>query len=110
MLTESPDPEYEKVYLALRYARRMAWDMVPVATSKINGEEGVGRLPFAGLCCVIRAGLAVVETGEFFSDKDRVDMEGELEAFSRIVGLFKTRWGVGEWYVERLEKMLGHVR
>ena len=52
----------EKARLALTYSRRMAWDMVKVAISKIENEEEVKRLPFAGLCCVLRAGMAVLET------------------------------------------------
>jgi hypothetical protein len=106
VLAESPDPEYEKVHLALKYARRMAWDMVRVAISKIDGEDGMERLPFAGLCCVIRAGLAVVETEQFFMGKDGEEVKGEVEGFRRIVGSFKARWGAGGQYMERLEKIL----
>lgn len=92
--------------MALKYARHMAWDMVKVGIQKINGEgesgeEGVGevgRLPFAGLCCVVRAGVAVLKTREFYADGDGVE-EKEVEGFKRVVGMFAGRWGVGQLYL-----------
>lgn len=106
VLAGRPHPEYEKVHLALKYARHMAWDMVKVGIQKINGEgesgeEGVGevgRLPFAGLCCVVRAGVAVLKTREFYADGDCVE-EKEVEGFKRVVELFAGRWGVGQLYL-----------
>lgn len=52
----------DKADPALRYGRRMAWDMIKNAVAKIGSKEEVTRLPLAKLCCVFRAGVAVLET------------------------------------------------
>jgi hypothetical protein len=90
----------EKADLALRYGRRMAWDMVKNALDKVESEEEVAKLPFAALCCVLRAGITVLETawlcGEF-----RVDIK-EIERLQRVVGWFGKRWGAGREFEVRL--------
>lgn len=83
----------------------MAWDMVRVAIQKIQSEAEIAHLPFAGLCCVLRAGLAVLETKEF-SGEEIVD-RGELDGFGRIVEWFASRWGLGELYLMRTMELSG---
>jgi hypothetical protein len=101
---DMPCPEYIKVHLALKYSRRMAWDMVRVAIQKIPSEAEIPYLPFAGLCCVLRAGLAVLETKDFVNE-DVVE-DGEVHGFKQILEWFARRWGIGGEYLNRLEGLL----
>lgn len=94
------DEQVEKARLALGCSRRMAWDMVKEATSKIEGEEEMQRLPFGGLCCVLRAGVAVLETSGRMADD--VVTRGDVEGFERVVGWFSGRWGVGRQFETRI--------
>jgi hypothetical protein len=100
---EAPAPEYIKAHLALKYSRRMAWDMVRVAISKIQSESEIPHLPFAGLCCVFRAGLAVLETSVFV-DEDVVGGD-DIQGFGTILGWFAGRWSIGREYLRRLEEL-----
>jgi hypothetical protein len=99
-----PDPKYIKVHLALKYSRRMAWDMVRVAIQKIQTEAEIPHLPFAGLCCVLRAGLAVLETKEFVNED--VVGDDEVRGFRQILEWFARRWGIGAEYLNRLEELV----
>jgi len=81
----------------------MAWDMVRVAISKIQSESEISHLPFAGLCCVLRAGLTVLETREFVNE-DVVQHE-ETQGFERILQWFAGRWNIGNVYMRRLEEL-----
>jgi hypothetical protein len=94
----------EKAELALSYSRRMTWDMVKVAVNKIESEEEVHRLPFAGLCCVLRAGIAVLETSGCVEED--IMLEEEMDGFQRIVGWFAGRYGVGRQFEARLVKLV----
>ena len=109
MLAQGPPSTHlaeqeEKARLALTYSRRMAWDMVKVAISKIENEEEVKRLPFAGLCCVLRAGMAVLETNGCVEED--VVLNEEIDGFQRIVGWFAGRYGVGRQFEARLAKLV----
>ena len=79
--------------MSLHYSRRMAWDMVRVMIEKIENEDDLPCLPFAGVCCVIRAAIAVLETGQ----DGNTDMpnEDEITGFLKILGWFSRRWSVG---------------
>jgi hypothetical protein len=101
---ETPDQEYIKVHLALKYSRRMVWDMVRVAIEKVQSEAEIAHLPFAGLCCVLRAGLAVVETKEFVNED--VVSNDEIQGFRQIIEWFAARWSIGSDYLNRLEELL----
>lgn len=99
--------EHVKAQLALSVSRRMAWDMVRVGMQRIGSEEEIAELPFAGLCCVIRAGVAVLETGEWVEARDVVtDEEDEMRVFRRLVEWFGRRWGVGRGYLARVDEVL----
>lgn len=82
----------------------MAWDMVYVAIQKIQSKTEIPRLPFAGLCCVLRAGLAVLETRGLV-DEDVVEDES-LRGFRRTIEWFATRWDLGSVYLRRLDELI----
>jgi hypothetical protein len=103
-----PDQEYIKVHLALKYSRRMAWDMVRVAIEKIQSEAEIPHLPFAGLCCVLRAGLAVMETKEFVNED--VVKHDEVCGFRQILEWFAARWGIGREYLNKLDELLARCQ
>ncbi|KAF2624995.1 hypothetical protein BU25DRAFT_398166 [Macroventuria anomochaeta] len=96
--------QQEKASLALKYSRVMVWDMVKVVINKIRSEEEVARLPFAGLCCVLRAGMAVLETTAL-NVYDVMSRE-EVDGFQRIVSWFAKQWGVGRQYEARLAHLV----
>ncbi|KAH8731666.1 hypothetical protein GQ44DRAFT_604645 [Phaeosphaeriaceae sp. PMI808] len=100
---ESPTPEFAKVQLALKYSRRMSWDMVRVAIEKISCEAEVPHLPFAGLCCVLRAGLVVLETRDYVNDD--IVGEGDIQGFRKILEWFARRWGIGDMYLRRMSEL-----
>jgi hypothetical protein len=100
-----PTAMYIKAHLALKYSRRMAWDMVRVAIQKIQSAAEIPHLPFAGLCCVLRAGLAVLETRTYVNED--VVGEDEVQGFKQILEWFADRWGIGSDYLKRLEELLG---
>ncbi|KAH7081054.1 hypothetical protein FB567DRAFT_119104 [Paraphoma chrysanthemicola] len=102
----SPAAGYTKAHLALKYSRRMAWDMVHVAIEKISSEAEIPHLPFAGLCCVFRAGLAVFETKKYV-DED-VMGEQDIQGFRKILEWFAARWNIGEHFLARLEDLIRH--
>ncbi|KAH9869880.1 hypothetical protein J1614_006801 [Plenodomus biglobosus] len=102
-----PGPDYKKAHLALKISRHMAWDMVRVAIQKIQSEGEISHLPFAGLCCVLRAGLAVLETSEFMAEE--VTQPGEISEFLKILDWFSARWSIGREYVQRAEQVLHQV-
>ncbi|KAJ6192721.1 hypothetical protein J3E72DRAFT_203681 [Bipolaris maydis] len=99
--------EGEKIKVALRVSRRMAWDMVQVGIRVIACEEEIARLPFAGLGCVIRAGVAVLETWGWVDDEDGVVGQEEARAFRRLVEWVAGRWGVARGYLGRVDEVLG---
>jgi hypothetical protein len=101
---ERPDQEYIKVHLALKYSRRMAWDMVRVAIEKIQSEAEIPHMPFAGLCCLLRAGLAVIETKEFVNED--VVTDDDVHGFRQILQWFAARWGIGTDYLNKLDELL----
>jgi hypothetical protein len=100
-----PSAEYIKAHLALKYSRRMAWDMVRVAIQKIQSGAEISHLPFAGLCCVFRAGLAVLETRTYVIED--VVGDDEVHSFRQLLEWFAGRWGIGSDYLRRLEELLG---
>jgi len=71
----------------------MAWDMVKVLNNKVENEEILSYLPFAGLCCVIRAAIAVLETTQH-GDEGEIT-ENDIINFLRVLGWFSTRWSIG---------------
>ncbi|KAH6644782.1 hypothetical protein C7974DRAFT_300742 [Boeremia exigua] len=94
----------EKANLALRYARRMAWDMVKVSLGKLENEDDVAKLPFAALCCILRAGIAVLETSRI-CDEQLVSNE-EFAMLQRCMRWFSARWHVGVHLEARLEQFI----
>ncbi|KAL5378531.1 hypothetical protein DPSP01_009113 [Paraphaeosphaeria sporulosa] len=82
-----------KALMALQYSRRMAWDMVHVMIQKIKKEEDLPYLPFAGVCCVIRAAIAVLETKQY-TNEDAPNAE-EVHNFLVVLSWFARRWSVG---------------
>ncbi|XP_014555128.1 hypothetical protein COCVIDRAFT_39050 [Bipolaris victoriae FI3] len=100
--------EAEKVKVALSVSRRMAWDMVQVGIRVVGCEEEIARLPFAGLGCVVRAGVAVLETRGWVDDgADGVVGEEEGRRFRRLVEWVSGRWGVAGGYLARVDEVLG---
>jgi hypothetical protein len=91
--------------MALKYSRRMSWDMVRSTLKKIQFEAEVPHLPFAGLCSVFRAGLVVLETREFV-EENLVNAD-EVRSFKQVLQWFAGRWGIGHEYLECLEELLG---
>ncbi len=83
----------------------MAWDTVRVTISIVTAESTFMRLTFAGLCGVMRSGLAVLETGKYV-DVDVV-APGEVEGYVQILRWFAARWTIGTEYLARLDKILG---
>lgn len=102
-----PGPDYTKAHLALKYSRRMSWDMVRIAIQKIQSQEEIQRLPFAGLCCVLRAGIAVLETSEFMAEE--VMEPEEIVEFMKIMDWFDVRWSIGREYARKAEEALCRV-
>jgi hypothetical protein len=85
----------------------MTWDMVRMNIKRIRNEAEMPHLPFAGLCSVFRAGLAVFETSELVDEK--VVNEGEARSFQQLLEWFAGRWGIGYEYLGRLEELLGQL-
>lgn len=83
----------------------MAWEMVRIAIELMKCEESVSGTTMAGLCSVLRAGLAVLETARY--GDDHVTKIGEVEAYTRILEWFAGRWMVGKEYLEKLEGVVG---
>lgn len=99
-----PGPDYTKAHLALKFSRRMAWDMVRVAIQKIESEDEITHLPFAGLCSVLRAGIAVLETADYMADN--ITQPGEMEGFANILCWFSGRWTIGRDYMNRVAEIV----
>lgn len=59
-------------------------DMVRVALGQIESKNKVVRLTFAALCCVSRAGMAVLET--FGASCEELASKEEVERLRRVVG------------------------
>lgn len=104
--THDPVVDIAKPLLALRISRRMAWDMVRVGIQVINSAAEIAELPFAGLCCVVRAGVVVLETRDYVDEEVLAGRE-EARAFRRLVEWFAARWGVGKVYLARVDELLG---
>lgn len=67
----------------------MAWDMNALLIEKLDHED-IALLPFGGLCCVVRAAVAVAETS--FDDNIPIqELVGILPALTR----FEERWRIG---------------
>ncbi|KAF3043927.1 hypothetical protein E8E11_005863 [Didymella keratinophila] len=98
------DERKEKVHLTLMFGRRMAWDMVRAALGSVDSKEEAARLPFAALCCVLRAGLAVLETSRL-NDSELVSRE-EVTKLQRVVGWFAARWGIGRQFEMKLADII----
>ena len=81
--------------------------MVRIAIQLVKGEEYIQRIPLAGLCSTMRAGLAVLETRGYV-DEDVIEA-GELEAYVKVLKWFSARWTIGTEYLARVEKVLGHL-
>lgn len=94
----------EKVELTLTFGRRMAWDMVKAALGSVESREDVARLPFAALCCILRAGMVVLETSGL-KDEELVSQE-EIKKLQRVVGWFAARWGVGRQFETKLADIM----
>ena len=94
----------EKVHLTLMFGRRMAWDMVRAALGSLDSKEEVARLPFAALCCVLRAGLAVLKTS-CLRDNELVSRE-QVMKLQRVVSWFAARWGVGPQFETKLADIM----
>lgn len=101
---EGPSAEYLQVQRALTHSRRVAWDMVRFAIEVIQDENEVALLPLAGLCCVLRAGLAVLETREHVIED--VVQTDEIDGYIVILRWFANRWVIGEEYLKRVELLL----
>jgi hypothetical protein len=98
--SEALQQRKEKVELTLMFGRRMAWDMVRAALGSVDSKEEVAKLPFAALCCVLRAGMAVLET---YGPNDGELVSGEeVQKLQRVVGWFAARWGVGRQFETEL--------
>ncbi|PSN74308.1 hypothetical protein BS50DRAFT_670727 [Corynespora cassiicola Philippines] len=89
-------PSDPKAYMALQTSRRMAWDSVIVAVRKVGNAPDVYHLPLAGLCCVIRASVAAMQTKDYQNAQE--PSREELEGISRILGWFAARWSIGVEY------------
>lgn len=89
--------------LTLAHSRRMAWDMVKAAIHKVRSEDDILSLSFAGLCCVLRAGLVVLDTAELV-EKDEVK-DIELDGFRRLLMWFSNNWSIGEVYLAQLDTL-----
>ncbi|KAH7390996.1 hypothetical protein DE146DRAFT_151443 [Phaeosphaeria sp. MPI-PUGE-AT-0046c] len=107
-LPADPSPEYSKALIALDFSRSMSWEMVRIAVQLIKSEASISRMTLAGLCSVMRAGLAVLETRQLV-DREYVIQQGELESYIRILKWFAARWQIGNEYLERLENIIGHL-
>lgn len=82
--------------------------MVQVGIRVVGCEEEIARLPFAGLGCVVRAGVAVLETRGWVDDgADGVVGEEEGRKFRRLVEWVSGRWGVAGGYLARVDEVLG---
>ncbi|KAL5390811.1 hypothetical protein PMIN02_006861 [Paraphaeosphaeria minitans] len=94
--------------MALQYSQRMAWDMVHVMIQKIQREEDLPSLPFAGVCCVIRAAIAVLETKRYTSDEE--PRAEEVHGVLLVLSWFARRWSVGVQYLQRARELaFGYV-
>ena len=80
--------------------------MVRVSFEIVKSEDSVSRLPFAGMCSVMRAGLTVLETRGIVDDA--VIDPTEIEPYLIRLQWFSRRWRLGEEYLARAEKILGH--
>ncbi|KAL5453507.1 hypothetical protein PMIN07_007923 [Paraphaeosphaeria minitans] len=97
-----------KALMALQYSQRMAWDMVHVMIQKIQREEDLPSLPFAGVCCVIRAAIAVLETKRYTSDEE--PRAEEVHGVLLVLSWFARRWSVGVQYLQRARELaFGYV-
>jgi hypothetical protein len=97
-----------KARMALKYSRRMSWDMVRSTLKRIRDEAEMPHLPFAGLCSVFRAGLVVLETREFVNE-NLVNAD-EVRSFKQVLQWFAGRWGIGHEYLICLEELLGRPK
>jgi hypothetical protein len=101
---EPPTPAYMKAHMALKSSRHMAWDMVRDAIGVIQREADISQMPFASLCCVCRAGLAVLETSEFVNED--VVRPGEVQRFRTILVWIAGRWGIAAEHLKKLDELI----
>lgn len=85
----------------------MSWEMVRMSTQLVKSEDSVSWMTLAGLCSMLRAGLAVLETNRYIDDD--VIREGEVQAYLKILRWFAARWTIGNEYLERTRQVLGNV-
>ncbi|KAH7088924.1 hypothetical protein FB567DRAFT_522621 [Paraphoma chrysanthemicola] len=102
--TSARESDYQKAVTALKFSRGMAWQMVRTAL-QLRSELSVSKTTFAGLCSVLRAGLAVLESAKYVEDE--VIEPGELDGYARLLRSFAQRWPIGNEYIARAEKILG---
>lgn len=89
-----PYPD-EKSMLALHYSRRMAWDMNVLLIEKLKAEPEISHLPFGGLCCVVRAAVAVAQSGKMLgAEYDKIG-GSDVAPILPSLGKFSERWKVG---------------
>lgn len=100
-----PNSQYAKTHVALKYSRRMSWDMVVVAIQKVQTPAEISQLPLAGLSCVLRAGLVVLETQEYVVED--VVKDEEVQGFRQLLTWFIRRWHLGRGYIDKLEEVIG---
>jgi hypothetical protein len=86
----------------------MSWEMVRIAVQLVNSEASFSKMTLAGLCSVMRAGLAVLETRAFV-DHEEVIRSGEVEAYIKILKWFAARWQIGHEYLQRVEGVVGDL-
>lgn len=96
-----PTPGYAKTHMALKASRRLSWDMVVVAIQKVKSEEEVALLPLAGIFCVLRAGVAVMETQKYVNED--VVKDEEIDGFVQLVKWFRNRWNLGRYVIGTTE-------
>lgn len=86
----------------------MSWEMVRIAVQLVKSETSMSRMTLAGLCSVMRAGLAVLETRAYV-DHDEVIQTGEVEAYTKILKWFAARWQIGHEYLHKVEEIIGDL-
>lgn len=77
----------------------MAWEMNVLLIEKLKHEFAVSHLPFGGLCCAVRAAVAVVESGAYGAEESITarDIEGILDPLRK----FEKGWRIGSKFPRR---------
>lgn len=106
--SDAVDERREKGELTLMFGRRMAWDMLRAALGSVESKEEVGKLPFTALCCILRAGMVVLQTTGL--DDGELVSEAEVNKLKQVMGWFAARWGVGRQFLKKLADVMGELR